>query len=726
MVLRDGAGALTIASLDSEPESPAVGAVGHLAAVVSGCDFMAVGLGIVFGLSRGLEEKRAKALAHDGHADLAEILDTMRTNERRAVELSAWQLRDAKRRETATTDEALDKLRAEADDYAPTGLNDVPRPVPQRTWARFVALSAPRRTKLFMRLMVGPASFMPGFVLALLALGSMFRERDAMRVAREQPDRPWLKKVTTSGSGKRRHTHPRDAVRAGAVGAARALHRARRAARGGAAFRRAGGPADDTPRRRARVRVEDRREGGDASRPGRVVRGPGLQGAVGGRDHGPLRLGGRPVRRAALVVALLSCTPRVAPPTAEPVHDLLVSEDDCEAVPERFSSSHGDVLLDLGVLERVLRGGWAGYDVRAAEGVDWKATFERLRVGIAELPEPVPSDVLQRYLAEGLRAARDNHLQLWWVDARGRRHGSSAVGPHLDAWTQDGGVGEGAFLARSPLRVEKRALVLAEASPGPEWRRLDGAASPARGRPFERDGGVLTLRSLDNAYPSALGAFVESAPFVRALPWAVLDLRGNGGGADTAAIDFVRGITSGALRYSRVDVLQSSVTRQGWANMYTCNSARPDIEREARLTAEEQRDAWLGTLDEGPVREVQSFTDNVFEGQAPAVFSGVLVVLVDRRCASACESLVTFARQVPGVVVAGENTAGAGVFGETLQYRLPRTGLWLRAGCKRFGWTEESRGVLPDFWIDDRDPLGVAIELAQCLSSPDCPIRKSQ
>jgi len=102
-----------------------------------------------------------------------------------------------------------------------------------------------------------------------------------------------------------------------------------------------------------------------------------------------------------------------------------------------------------------------------------------------------------------------------------------------------------------------------------------------------------------------------------------------------------------------------------------------------------------------------------------------VVLLVDRRCASSCESAVTIARTLPGAVVLGENTAGVGRFGETLEYRLPSTGLWMRAGSKHFIGLEENVGLRPDLWLDDPDPLGAARELAECLAAPSsCPIRR--
>jgi hypothetical protein len=415
--------------------------------------------------------------------------------------------------------------------------------------------------------------------------------------------------------------------------------------------------------------------------------------------------------RNVLLFALLSCAPRVAGPAPEALRDLVLSEDDCEGAPEEFWVSHDAVRADLDVVERIIREGWAGFDVRTAEGADWKAVFAALRSGIGALPDPVAAGELSRYLADGLRAAaRDNHLAFAWVDARGRRRMSSCGG-HLDAWTQDGGAGEGAFLVGSPPRVEKRPLKLSATQPGPEWRRLISGARDKGELAFERDGAVLRLRTLDTGRATELKAFAAAGVELRDAKWVLLDLRGNSGGGDGPAIEFVKNLTSGPLKYGQIDLLDSDVTRQGELNVFTCEAARPDIDRESRAELERHREAARLRLPEAKLREWKT-RQAAFEGVAPKPFAGKLVLLVDRRCASSCESLVTFARQVPGAVVVGENTAGTGAFGEVLDYRLPRTGLWMRAGSKRFDHLEEIAGVTPDFWIDAEDPRAIALELA--------------
>lgn len=108
------------------------------------------------------------------------------------------------------------------------------------------------------------------------------------------------------------------------------------------------------------------------------------------------------------------------------------------------------------------------------------------------------------------------------------------------------------------------------------------------------------------------------------------------------------------------------------------------------------------------------------------IVTRTLVVLVDGECASACESLVSYARQVPGTLVVGENTAGVGVFGEVRPYRLPRSGIWMQAGRKWFHDADPARAIVegvghqPDIWLDGGDLRLRAETIARCAQRQEC------
>ncbi|WP_199693387.1 S41 family peptidase, partial [Sorangium cellulosum] len=92
------------------------------------------------------------------------------------------------------------------------------------------------------------------------------------------------------------------------------------------------------------------------------------------------------------------------------------------------------------------------------------------------------------------------------------------------------------------------------------------------------------------------------------------------------------------------------------------------------------------------------------------------VFLVDSGCASACEMLLALVRQIPGVLVAGQNTRGGMSVGEVALFRLPRSGVTVSFGTRAFrdplGDFVELRGFEPDVRLDGADPLGDAAALA--------------
>jgi C-terminal processing protease CtpA/Prc len=231
-----------------------------------------------------------------------------------------------------------------------------------------------------------------------------------------------------------------------------------------------------------------------------------------------------------------------------------------------------------------------------------------------------------------------------------------------------------------------------------------------------------------------LTRFVASAAELREARAVVLDLRGNGGGSDAFLRDFFLRLTDRPLSYFRSRLVTSEVTLQGDVNFWRCMSQRPALARDgqrwigARLA--QARRNLHGTYRErdGAPFRYERRQRTVTRGHAPGPFSGVLILWVDAGCASACEAAVMYARQFPGTIVVGENTAGAEAYTEIRSYRLPESGVWVTAGMKELvdpgeGGFAEGRGYLPDLWLvpghggHAEERVG---HLARCLGRPEC------
>ncbi len=499
---------------------------------------------------------------------------------------------------------------------------------------------------------------------------------------------------------------------------------------------------------------------------------------------------------AALTSGLVACAgasaaPAGQSPSAAPeaqgrgpaFRDLVMTPAACKT-PPRSSMSREDARVDAAAVERIIRRGWAGFETTSAAGADWSAAFAGLALWIAHAPEPITVDALQARLVLALRAAADNHLAFFWYTSAGHAR-RQAVGRHDKAYTADLVVVDGAVVVRgvapeSSRLVEcdgrlpstllaptvittgdalvpaSRPIVLAEAPPPPlhctfaleggtrrtlelpmHRVRVGGGAPRATPSPaFELAPGPLprvTVRTFWSGKDTELTAFVASGSTLRDAKAIVVDVRGNGGGSDTYAKDWLAQLTSQRLVGSVIDRLDSDVTRQGIVNDNTCQIAEglddPTALEEARerlaygnkVVAEAEA---AGT----PLRMWRS-RSALTDGRAPTPFRAPLVTLMDNDCASACESYVSHARQFERSVVVGENSGGVGVFGEVLVYRLPRSGLGMAAGMKHFHDPDprravpEGRGHLPDYWLDGDDALRIAERIAECLAGPACPLR---
>jgi hypothetical protein len=412
---------------------------------------------------------------------------------------------------------------------------------------------------------------------------------------------------------------------------------------------------------------------------------------------------------------------------------LAVTAVDCKAEAATTVTRQG-ALADIDVVEHVVANGYAGYDAT----VDWKAVFANMRAAVGEDPGPRPVFELQDAWIAALRPARDNHLALYAPKPNGNRW--RGAGDKLVAYVADveldradaadcQGLGLQRVL-RDPARgVRWSPVVMASAPPegvrcGANGEVLHSVRPLRQGKvdagvPFERDGPVLRLRTLANGQRAKLLPFTQATPAPDA-PYVVLDVRGNRGGSDWFLSAWFKPLFAGSFRYGRVERLDTPVTRQGEGNALQCQLGFESVgDRLAHI--KRQLELLRESLRKSSARVWHARTA-VYDGTAEDTFAGRVVVLTDAGCASACETAVNFARQLPNHLIVGTNTAGVGKFGEGMPFRLPNTGLWINVPRKRFvDNPPEGRGRLPDIWLDTTDPLPAVHWLATRPTPPSAP-----
>ncbi|WP_437996141.1 S41 family peptidase [Sorangium sp. So ce185] len=421
---------------------------------------------------------------------------------------------------------------------------------------------------------------------------------------------------------------------------------------------------------------------------------------------------------AALSCAALACAPApaVAPSQAPaPLRSLRIADGDLDGEPRTVSSA--EAILDLDDARYAFEHAYAGLDGRS--------------------PAPSP-----RALARAAAALRGRAA--WRPDelARLLRDVFAAPDGHL-------AFGHG---GRAPLRLTAApapaapAPALADPAPAPAApatcagrgaddrteappRRL--AAPRLPGPPValtrSRDGvPVLAIRTFSAAAAPALAALPALAAELRRAPAFVVDLRGNAGGNYLFAERFALALTDAPLCALDEREVLSVAAAEGRANSARRRLARGDVPPEARprfvehLAALERLAGALRgrAADRGGAAPRVDLTTRgaLVRGRAAGPLEGRAVFLVDRGCASACEMLLALARQIPGVLVVGQNTRGGMSVGELALFRLPRSGVTLSLGTRAYrdplGDFVELRGFEPDVRLDGADVVERAAALA--------------
>ncbi|MCQ2587838.1 MAG: S41 family peptidase [Treponema sp.] len=99
-------------------------------------------------------------------------------------------------------------------------------------------------------------------------------------------------------------------------------------------------------------------------------------------------------------------------------------------------------------------------------------------------------------------------------------------------------------------------------------------------------------------------------------------------------------------------------------------------------------------------------------------YNGQLFVVMNKSTASSGEAPVAIAKNITGAIIVGSASSGCGTFGDCLSYQLPNSKIYFRLGYKLFYYDnfEEGKGWIPDFWIDDKNPVNVLEKYISIIS----------
>lgn len=175
----------------------------------------------------------------------------------------------------------------------------------------------------------------------------------------------------------------------------------------------------------------------------------------------------------------------------------------------------------------------------------------------------------------------------------------------------------------------------------------------------------LRLSSFEISNKSYIDSFLEkNKEALSRTPNLILDLRGNGGGADGTFNDLIPYLYTDPIRMIGVDFLCSQNTIN-------------DFE-EFLQSQETPNPFWVDLLDrmklnKGKYIHLYEDKESIINIDTVYPYPQNIYLLVDRRCASSAEEFILIAKQSSKVVILGENTAGCLDFSNLVSF-IPEKG----------------------------------------------------
>ena len=134
------------------------------------------------------------------------------------------------------------------------------------------------------------------------------------------------------------------------------------------------------------------------------------------------------------------------------------------------------------------------------------------------------------------------------------------------------------------------------------------------------------------------------------MPNLVLDLRGNGGGADYTFNPLLPYVYTDPVKLIGVSLWSTDATINGWKKYLEDKDMSEENKKEiSNIVAqlEANKDKWVSSSD-----------DRVISNYKKLPSPAKIVILIDKGCASTTEQFLLFARQSSKVILVGENTSG--------------------------------------------------------------------
>jgi hypothetical protein len=194
-------------------------------------------------------------------------------------------------------------------------------------------------------------------------------------------------------------------------------------------------------------------------------------------------------------------------------------------------------------------------------------------------------------------------------------------------------------------------------------------------------------------------------------PNLVLDLRGNGGGADFAAMPLLPYVYTNPIKSTGTSLLSTEANIKGWKKYLDDEDL-----------SEKEKNSIKGTiqqLENNPGKWVSHSSDGNIDGYTKLANPAKVIILIDKNCASTTEQFSLYARQSTKVTFMGQNTSGTLDYSNVVEAPFPCMPYILRYSSSRSrrldkGEGIDNIGIKPDLYLNANDDwIAKAINLLE-------------
>ena len=198
-----------------------------------------------------------------------------------------------------------------------------------------------------------------------------------------------------------------------------------------------------------------------------------------------------------------------------------------------------------------------------------------------------------------------------------------------------------------------------------------------------------------------LKQFAQEAAQFKDEEYIIIDLRGNSGGADSYASDWIKNYTGispgeGLIEITLVTKTANKLLENSFKKIYDMKITELEPEYQKLFTP--TKSGWT---------EIKYHQNKFIEND------GLVIVLIDNGVASAGESFVKYLKQLNKVIFIGTNTAGVLNFANMGMSNLPNSKIEVflskTISMEADFNFREGKGYFPDFWVNQEDALDLSL-----------------